>query len=290
MTSTPPLIYVSTCAFENRELRSILATCQAHGIDAVELSAIEGYSLELLEQARQWASLLVHNYFPPPATPFLLNIASQNPTALRRTIEFCMAAIDIAERLDSHIYGIHGGFAVDIPTHMLGRPTEQAKLLESRLPDREVLYATILASVRELNDYARPRGVELLVENNVVSSRSGVEARRLLPMAEAAELTRLVRDVGDPNFGLLLDVGHAKVSSVACGFDLETFVAEVAPYVRALHLSDNDGLEDRNAPFSADAWFMPHLRHFTASAITLELSRVAPDRILEVRDLVREAL
>ncbi|MDA2929382.1 sugar phosphate isomerase/epimerase [Acidobacteria bacterium AH-259-O06] len=290
MTKPSPLVYVSTCAFENRELRTLLASCQTHGIDAIELSAVEGYSLEFLERARQWASLLVHNYFPPPAAPFLLNIASQNPIALRRTIEFCKAAIDLAERLDSPVYGIHGGFAVDIPTHLLGLPVEQAKLVESGLPDREVLYATILDSVRELNDYASPRGVKLLVENNVISSRSGKEARRLLPMAEAAELTRLVRDVGDPNFGLLLDVGHAKVSSVACGFDLETFVAEVAPHVRALHLSDNDGVEDRNAPFGKNAWFVPHLRHFASSAVTLELSCLAPDRIIEVRDLVREAL
>ena len=65
------------------------------------------------------------------------------------------------------------------------------------------------------------------------------------------------RTIGD-----VIDLSHAKVSGTALGFRPHDFLDEVAPYVRALHLSDNDGREDQNLSFAEDAWFYPCLKDF----------------------------
>ena len=74
----PRTIYVSTTSFESADLGSILAACTTHRIDALELSTVSGYDPALLGSTAHPRRFLVHNYFPPPSKPFLLNLASQD--------------------------------------------------------------------------------------------------------------------------------------------------------------------------------------------------------------------
>jgi sugar phosphate isomerase/epimerase len=121
----------------------------------------------------------------------------------------------------------------------------------------------MIASVRDVADYAAAKGKSLLLENNVISPvyLAKAPANPLL-MTSADEIVRFMSEVDRPNVGFFIDMGHAKVSATALGFDPHDFLDEVAPYVRALHLSDNDGREDQNLPFGENAWFYPRLKDF----------------------------
>ncbi len=82
------------------------------------------------------------------------------------------------------------------------------------------------ASLDELSVFARPRGVEILLENipNRFSS-----AERLIYLLESTHL----------NLGLCFDVGHAHLmEGVGAAFSL------MGPRICSTHLHDNDGQED----------------------------------------------
>ena len=62
------------------------------------------------------------------------------------------------------------------------------------------------------------------------------------------------------NVGLLLDVGHLKVSAKTEGFSAKKAMIKLKPFIKGYHLSENNGLSDTNEPFSDNAWFFDHLR------------------------------
>ena len=72
------------------------------------------------------------------------------------------------------------------------------------------------------------------------------------------------------NVGLLLDVGHLKVSSKTLGFDLVNAHENLKPFIEGYHLSDNDGKKDSNNEFSENSWFFKKLK-LDAKYISIEV-------------------
>ena len=165
------------------------------------------------------------------------------------------AAIDLSVRCGAAFYSVHSGFAMDLRAEHLGNP--EAQTLITKIP-YAVGHGIFLASVRELSAYGKARGIRLLIENNVIT-REQVDGERPLLMTEPGEIANFLRKMNDPNLGLLLDVGHAKVSAKALGFEPGRYFEELAPWIGAVHLSDNDGLRDNNQLFTEDAWFAKYL-------------------------------
>jgi hypothetical protein len=79
------------------------------------------------------------------------------------------------------------------------------------------------------------------------------------------------------------------VSATALGFDVHDFMAAVKPYIRALHLSDNDGREDQNLPFTDKAWFYPLLHDFAGLPMVIEAYNLDDETMLSQRALLRRA-
>lgn len=267
-------VYLSTGAFRCQSLGEIVEFSLEHGIDHIELSSGVSYRPNLLEPVRATNGTihyLVHNYFPPPEDPFVLNLAASDTQILRRSRDLCQIAIDLTAKLGAPFYSVHSGFAFQLSPNLLGDPSAQAHLPNSRYVSYDVAYSIFVESVTILTEYARSKGVRLLIENNVVSplylAKHGNNA---LLMASADEIIRLIQDVNDPNLGVLVDVGHLKVTATALGFQREQFVEIVAPYIGAFHLSDNDGYTDQNLPFDETTWFCPLLRESCEVPIVIE--------------------
>jgi sugar phosphate isomerase/epimerase len=271
-------VYVSTGAFPSRDLDAIL--------DALELGDVATFDLTRVRKGPRPAQLLVHNYFPPPPEPFLLNLASRDAELLERSRAHCRAAIDLSQELGGPVYAAHGGYSADLAPKLLGRPELQAALPPGTFASPDETHAVVVESARELAQHAARRGVRFLVENHSLAAPAGETGRRLLPMVTPEELVRLCADVDVPGFGLLVDVGHLKVSAAALGFDPHAALDALAPHVGALHLSDNDGVTDLHRPFGDDAWFLPRLRDFPEVCVTIEVGRSDVRTILDVRDTV----
>jgi sugar phosphate isomerase/epimerase len=278
-------IYVSSTSFESRDLESILRLCGEARIEGLELSLVDG-PFRPSALSRYPTRFIVHNYFPPADPPFVLNLASQDGDSLARARAHCRAAIDLSQRLGGEVYAAHAGFTADLSPRDLGDPQRQSAVPEESIAPRSSAYATLVESARELSSYAGMRRVRFLIENNVLAADAGERGSQLLLMVDADELAQLVEDVADPAFGILIDVGHLKVSAKTCGFDRETFLDRLAPHIGAFHLSDNDGAVDSHAAFGDEAWFLQRLAEHPAATVTIELSARPLEAIAAVRDTV----
>lgn len=267
--------YISTGAFRFKELAEIIHFSTNHGIDRIELSSGVAYKPNLLDQVRATNQMqityLVHNYFPPPKEPFVINLASSSPEIRKLSIDFCREAIDLSSELGAPFYSVHSGFAFDMPPDILGKPRTQRQIPKSAYVPYDEAYDVFKETIIGLAKHARSKGVRLLIENNVVSPAYMTEHNdKTLLMASADEITQLITDVDDSTLGVLVDVGHVNVTAHAIGFRREEFIETLAPHIGAFHLSDNDGQTDQNHPFGEDAWFLPLLKDFPDVPMVIE--------------------
>jgi sugar phosphate isomerase/epimerase len=283
-------VYVSTTAFPSRDVSAILESCRAEGIAGLELSATaavdEGTPTQLMHERTTGMRFLVHNYFPPPAVPFVLNLAADDAETRTRSVEHCRTALALGARLHAPFYSVHAGFAARLSPSHLGQPLADAP----RIP-RRVAYANFVECVAGLCDVAGGLGLRLLIENNVVAPFNLVDGRNeLLLLADADEIVGFCRDVAHPALRLLMDVGHLKVSARALGFDAAGCIKRTAPWIEAFHLSDNDGTHDDNRPFDREAWFLPLLADLQPAAVVVEVNDLSPSGRRQCCEIAAEAL
>ena len=283
-------IYISTGAFQTAHLPDILALCQQAGLTGLELSSglpyLENLD-EMLRKAHRCAPLLLHNYFPAPREPFVLNLASDDPDIATKSMALCKQAIQLSAAVGAPFYSVHSGFAVNLDVDMLGKPETQAKLSNAGNAAYEAAYIRFRDRVEALCDIAATAGIRLLLENNVLPQELGGNA---LLMTRAEEFLRLFDDLKHTNLGVLVDVGHTYVSARTLGYDPGEFIRTLAPHIEAFHVSENDGLRDANQPVREDSWFLPYLKSFPKAAIVLEAYRLPMPGILEQRALLSRHL
>ena len=286
-------VWFSSGAFNATDVAGVLAEAQMLGIQGIELSSglacsDEEMKLVHAEHAAGSQRFLVHNYFPAPAKPFVLNMAALDEESLHASKQLARTALMLARDLGAPFYSVHAGFAARLRPEQLGKPKEQAASLSAADINRSAAYAAMIENVRELGDFAATLGVGLLLENNVISPLY-LESMPVNPLllTEGREICRFFDDLERDNVGLLLDVAHTKVSATALGFRADDFVDQVAPHIRCLHLSDNDGREDSNQPFGPDAWFVPRLPEFRHCEIVVEAYRLKPQVMLSQLELLQ---
>lgn len=286
--------YVSTGVFKTRDIESIIKICLSKGIKKVELSSDVSCSVNLLEsifKAKDDIDFLIHNYFPPPKEPFVLNLASTDQKTLRRSRQHCKTAIDLCLELGSQFYSVHSGYALKIKPELLGNSKAQSRLSKDAVIPYKIAYDHFINSLIDINEYARSRNVSLLIENNVITPRHVVnELKNIFLMVSPAEIYNVMKDVNSNNLGLLVDVGHLNVSANALGFDRLDFTKSLKPYIRAFHLSENDGQTDQNLPVLEDSWFLQILNEFPETAIVIEVYRLNMEQVKEQINLVSRSM
>lgn len=244
----------SACLPGSQPLADRVAVLKGEGLSAIELGAgvSVGDDLETVISDRE-VRFFVHNYFPPPAKSFVLNLASADAGIRAASVNLAVSALELTARLGTPFYSVHGGFITD-PVGFDGVgfifPRPDSPDAESRA------MARFTTTLRGLISRARDLGVRILVENNVCAK--GSEEKLLLQSAEG--FAELFAEVTDPALGVLLDTGHLNVSAATLGFDRGGFVEAVEPYVAAFHVHDNDGGADSHQPVGKGSWVLDVLR------------------------------
>lgn len=287
-------VYVSSGAFQGvTTVEELLPVCREHGIFEVELASglrvanAAGY-LPLLEPLRGEFRFLLHNYFPAPDEPFVLNLADRDETNRSRSIRFCLAGMEGSAAMGIPFYSVHAGFVSSLRPEDLGRPEMQ----EGVIPEVDFFSALdrFADSVGALAIEARRLGVRLLLENNVDAVRREGCSHLLLVSGE--DVARFFSGGFPAEVGLLLDVAHLRVSANCRGFDPVAAVEMMAPWIGALHLSDNDGSRDSNGICEPGSWFWDPLRHCCGkdTVTVLEAYRLASGVIHAQRELIARNL
>lgn len=228
----------------------------AAGLGEVELgTTTEQLGERLVERLRRRGlHYVVHNYFPPPVTEFVLNLASPDDEIRRRSLELVEQALATASALGSALYSVHAGFVAD-PIGFDGR-----SFVFPAHGDVVAAKERFRGAVEKALVRARELGVELLVENNVCTP----ETRGALLLQTPEEFDEL------PGFGILLDTGHLNVTATTFGFERDDFVRRLRSRIRAVHLHDNDGTADLHEPVTEDSWALEAVRATGAETIVVE--------------------
>ena len=258
------MIYVSTGGMSSQQGLHTALELFENGINGVELSGgLHSATVErdLLKVPKQ-LDLQIHNYFPPPLEPFVFNLASADELTFKRSFDHVCSCILLAHKLGLSTYSFHGGFRISPEVKQLGR-----SLGRHALSGKEEAYEIFEDALLELSKIASEKNIELLIENNVLT-RDNFELYGESPLlfCEPLEISTFMKKMPS-NVGLLFDFGHLKVSAKTLGFHLFKSHAELEPWIRAYHLSENDGNRDSNESISKNSWFWsvinPHLRYYS---------------------------
>ncbi len=276
----PSPVYVSTaCLNEEENVDARIELYRNHGLYAIELGG-------RVCVPPNWGPntdtpncrFLIHNYFPPPKTPFVLNLASANQEIRQRSLNFVYRAIDLAARIGSPYYSIHAGFVTDPHGHdgssfifpAPNNPQEKYQALERFILTLEMAI-----------DYASQKHVGVLVENNVCPA----SLRGKLLLQNPEEFSDLFDVFANGQLGILLDTGHLNVSACTLGFRRSSFIERWADHIRVLHLHDNNGASDDHLPLTRNSWILEILRDSRLTNCHLVVESVFP-HIAQLRDHV----
>ena len=235
------MIFVSTGAFPN--LTVLEAFERLSDFEAVEISSgvFDKEQIIAIKNEAKKKKILLHNYSPPPKTPFVLNLGSLDFDIAELSEKFVINSIELSSEIESPIYAIHAGYCFDPKPRELGKKISKLELYDNN----EVLKRFCDVYVK-LQEYASAKGVRLLIENNVLSKANyQTLGREALLFSDTEGAEDLVSTIGD-SVEFLIDFAHLKVSSNSLGFKIETFLKKCRNYSKAVHLSDTSRLTDDN--------------------------------------------
>lgn len=258
-------IYVSTACIKGSEpLQQRLDSYAEVGLFHVELGAgvhVTSQDIHNLS-LRSQNTFLIHNYFPPPAESFVLNLASSDSLIRRRSLELVIDAIKLTASLHIPFYSVHAGFITD-PTRF---GVSSFILPEPDSPDEaKKALRRFVETLSLALDIAQQYKIQILVENNVCTP----DLQKKLLLQTGEEFIELLNLLPNPSLGILVDTGHLNVSAHTLGFDRLGFIEMVAPYIRAFHVHENDGHDDTHTPVTSESWVLRMLKQADFSTLPI---------------------
>ena len=127
-------ISISTGGYKNLTGFQAIKYLKKNNIFSIELSGGK-YSKNLIKQITPFKdklNLRVHNYFPPPKNPFVINLASDNKEILNKSITHIKKSILLVKKLGGDTYSFHAGFRVDPNFKSLGKKFEKLKMISKK--------------------------------------------------------------------------------------------------------------------------------------------------------------
>ena len=197
----------------------------------------------------------IHNYFPPPKKPFIINLASEDKEIRNLSLNHVFEAIRSCRVIDANYYSFHAGFLCDFNISEIGK-----KINKRKLCNRSKSIDLFLESLNKISKFAEDNGILIMVENNVLSKKNLLEFDESpFLMCDTDETLKIMHN-SPKNIHLLIDVAHLKVSSNSLNFDPGLYFSKCNNFIKGYHLSDNNGLSDTNNVIREDSWFWKYLK------------------------------
>jgi len=279
-------IFVSTGGFSKLPGNIVAERYLQKGIKNIELSG-GVYSLTLVQdllKIKNKVNFRIHNYFPPPKNPFVLNLASTDQEISNLSLNHVYNSIELCSQLGSKYYSFHAGFLCDLNISELGKKISKRKLIS-----RDKGIDIFLKNLELIAKKAKEWDVNIMVENNVLSKNNLNQfGHNPLLMCDHEE-SKLIMENSPYNINLLVDVAHLKVSSSSLQFNPEHMFKSCHKFIRGYHLSDNNGLSDTNESFTSSAWFWNSLNK-NLDYYSIEVYGANEERLLELKNLTEQKI
>ena len=278
------MIYASTnCLLHPKNVEKVLSEYQKVEIENVELGSVHSrFDVKILKKFN--FNFIIHNYFPPPKIPFNFNLSSKNNETREKSIRLAKNAIDLCCDIESPLYTFHAGFTVDPPE--LGKPFPKINYL-----NRNHAINIYIQEVSKIIDYANAHGIKIAMEPNVVQEFNLVNGKNELCLfADLPEIEYFFKHLKNSSLGLLLDLGHTSVTSHWLNFDKDDFVEKCEDRVFAIHVSNNNGLQDQHKGLTEKCWQISKLKKFKNLPIVLETMNLSIEELKENIQLAKNAI
>jgi len=277
-------IYVSSLAFAGKSITDISKIAKKYNL-AVEFTSSFKYSAELKENfLKANIKKSIHNYFPPPESRFVLNLASENEVIRKKSIDHCIEGLKISSDVNSDFFAAHAGFCIDPKSYELGNRINYK--LDFNKENNKLIF---IDSVREILKSTESLNTMFFIENNVISMENMDGDINPLLCCDSSEIIWLFNGIKDPKFGILLDTAHFKVSCKTLNNNIDDEFNKIRPYVKAIHHSDNDGYIDNNMPISENYWFINYLKYFKNATHVIEVKNLDETEIIEQINILKKA-
>jgi len=253
------LIYITSLCSSKDNIKEAVSELINLGYKNIELTGNTKYypGLEkdiIFLKKKHNLNLLVHNYFPPKSSEFILNLGTGNPDYLKASFNFVRDAIGFSRLLGNKSYSVHCGYHYDVRPGMLedGSFTK----IENTENSKAAFYKTIEKIMSELvgNDFT------LAIEN--LCPRSKTDLYSMINSADDI-IEYLEFSQQWKNLGLLLDMSHLNRSSSVLGFDLMKVLNEIfykyPEKVFEIHLSGGSSFMDSHKVSNENSWHIQYL-------------------------------
>lgn len=279
--------YVSSIAFQGKTLDEIFNISVEQNFNLEFSSGIPFDHNNIMLFNKFSGKKIIHNYFPPPQIPFVINLASNDKKILKLSIEHCKKNIIRTSTQKLPFYAIHSGFCLDPKISSLGRVIKTKKNYQ-----RDKHLEIFKDSLIDIIDFAKSFDVLLLIENNVLSKANYCQNdyKNHFLCVNSEEIIQIFKDINSSNFGLLLDTAHLKVSSLSLGLDPVKEASALLNFARAIHHSDNDGTSDTNESIGKNYWFLPLMKKLKNNYHVLEVKNISIKMIKKQIEILTNAI
>lgn len=264
-------IYLSSIVFNEKGLDEIVRICERSNYN-LEFSSNLKHDKKNIELFNRFTrKKLIHNYFPAPKSPFVLNLASRNKLILKKSIDHCKKNILLSSKFNLPFYAAHAGFCIDPDINSLGK-----KILIKDKINRKINLEIFIESLHEILDFADNEGVDFYFENNVLSNENykSNNQQNIFLCTDFHDISIIFSELKSKNLGILLDTGHLKVSAKTLNLDLKSQTTNILKYTKAIHHSENNAINDQNLPFDKNYWFIPYLKKLESIHHVIEVKNI----------------
>ena len=281
-------VYVSSGFYKNENPVDTLKNFIKNKIHDIELSGGNYINQKQINEIRllnkKKSKIRIHNYFPPPKSKFVINLASQDKIIIKKSLQQLKKSILLSKKLNNEYFSFHAGFRFDPKPKQLGKKFKKISLLNKNKSEK-----IFLKNLIKLNLFAKKNNVKLLIENNVINKKNfKIFKGNPLLLTNPTDIINFYKKT-PKSIGFLLDVGHLKVSSVSENFKLKDSILKLNKITNGYHLSDNNGLEDQNKNFTKKAWFIKYLKK-NLNYYTLEIYKTNIKKIYKTKLMLEKFL
>lgn len=265
------MIYISTSCLKRNTIGRILKEYGENGIKNIELSGGTEYYEDIEADLRKYKkeyelNYACHAYFPPPKEDFVVNLASCNDKIYKQSVEHYERCIEMLDRNNIRVLSIHAGFLVEITTQTIGR-----KIVKPIVYEEKEAYSRFCEAYRHIATLCRQNQIDFYLENNVLSGENYKEFHNhnYFMMTDYDSIQKMSEQL---EFKLLLDLGHLYVSSHTLELSYDEQCEKLKPYIKWLHVSENNGIIDMHQPLTEQSDITRQARSMgsTHGNITLE--------------------
>ncbi len=280
------IISISTGGYKKLSGLEAIKFLKKNNIFCIELSGgkFSKNQINKITPFKNKLNLKIHNYFPPPREPFVINLASSNKMILKKSIDHIKKSILFAKKVGDNFYSFHAGFRLDPNFKSLGKKIKKINMTSKKKALKNFIQQTI-----KISKFAKKHKVNILIENNVLTKKN------LNTFKDNPFLLTNYLDVENffkrmpKNVRLLLDVAHLKVSANTEKLDPIKSLKKMNKYAMGYHFSENNGLTDSNQPFNHKAWFLPYIKK-NLNYYTIEVYNTSPNKLKQQIEIIKRKL